>query len=321
MFEKVNTALENYFPFITPLFVLGGMTIFSFLHSYAFLVPWIFACITFSSSLGLKVKEIGHAIKNPLPIFICLMILQVIMPLIAFGVGHLFFADDIYIVTGLVLAFIIPTGIVSLMWVSIYKGSSSTTLTIILANTMLAPFLVPLSLQLLIGTEVSLPIWGVMKGLIWMVVIPSIIGLASTHFFTKSSGEIKKTLAPFAKAGLLLVIAINCSVAAPFLKDTNVSLLKLFVTLLLLTVVGYVLGFTAAKLFKWDHSIGISLTYSSGLRNNGVGSALAVTYFPPQVSIPIIVVILFQQVLAAAIGKIIVKSKDREEKLKKIAGL
>lgn len=319
MLEKINRMLEKRLPFITPICVLSGITFLSFLHSFAFLVPWIFACITFSSSLGLKIIDIGNTFKKPTPIFVCLLIIQGIMPLLAFGIGSFFFADNIYLITGLLLAFVIPTGIVSLMWVSIHKGNNAISLTIILVNTMLSPFLVPLTLKLFIGTEVSLNTFGLMAGLFWMIVIPSVMGIMFHHFKPKRSEVMKKTLAPFSKLGLLVVILINSSVISPYFTKIDMQFIKLIFVLVFLAIVGYGLGLLAANLFKWDREMAISLAYNSGLRNNGVGAALAITYFPPQVTLPIIVAILFQQILAASFGNFITKSMKNGVRLGKVS--
>lgn len=321
MIASSNALLEKYLPFLTPLCVLSGVLIFSFLHAYAFLVPWIFACITFSSSLGLNIRDMGKAYKNPMPIVVCLLIIQVVMPALAFGVGKLFFTEDIYIITGLLLAFIIPTGIVSLMWVSINKGNVAITLAIILVNTLLAPFVIPLTLKLLMGTDVSLDTVGLMSSLLWMIVIPSVIGILFNQFFPKGAVPLKVTLAPFAKLGLLVIILINSAVIAPFVTQIDIQLMKLMVTLILLALTGYWLGIIISRFFKWDNDVVISLAYTSGIRNNGVGAALAITFFPPQVALPIIVAILFQQVLAAVMGKYFKKATTKGAGLLKVSSL
>ncbi len=321
MIRQLNEILEKRIPYLTPLCVLGGITVLSFLEAYSFLVPWIFACITFSSSLGLKVKDLGNSLKNPFPILACLLILQVIMPLLAFGVGKLFFTDNVHMITGLVLAFIIPTGIVSLMWVSIHNGNTANTLAIILINTMLSPFLVPLSLKVLLGANVSLDTIGLMSGLFWMIVIPSLLAMIVSHYYQKQSQRMKTTLAPFSKMGLLIVIILNSSVIAPYFTSVNLQLLLLLVILVTLVITGYLIGILVARAFKWDHGIVVSLAYNSGIRNNGVGAALAITYFPPQVTLPIIVVILFQQILAASIGKFIKEPAEKQEGLLEASNL
>lgn len=319
MLAQLNRMLERRLPVIAPVCVLSGITFLSYLQAYAFLVPWIFACMTFASSLGLKVNDINRSLRNPLPIFVCLIILQVIMPMLAYGAGKLFFADNIDILTGIVLAFIIPTGVISLMWVSMQKGNTVITLTIILVNTLLSPFVVPFTLNLLLGAEVSLDTIGLMKGLFWMIVVPSVLAIIFSHFYKKPAGKMKATLSPFSKISLLVVIIINSSVVSPYFNQIDLQLIKLMIILVILAIVGYSLGTMFAKLFKWNNEIAVSLAYSCGLRNNGVGAALAITYFAPQVTLPIIVAILFQQLLAGIMSKFIKNEEPKQETVMKKA--
>ncbi len=59
-------------------------------------------------------------------------------------------------ITGLVLGMVIPTGVTSFIWVSIYKGNSALTLAIILIDSLLSPFIVPYSLSLFVGQKVEM---------------------------------------------------------------------------------------------------------------------------------------------------------------------
>jgi len=122
MLNKINLQLERKMPFITPFGVLVGLLLANVLHSWVFIVPWIFAFITLSSSIGIKLEKLKQAILHPGPIFLALGIIQIVMPCLAYVLGHLFFAGDPLTIVGLILAFVIPTGVISLMWVSIYKG-------------------------------------------------------------------------------------------------------------------------------------------------------------------------------------------------------
>lgn len=144
MLEKINHQLERFMPLITPVSVLLGMLLTHELKNFLFLVPWIFAFMTFSGSLGSNFTHLRNTLSRPVPIFIGLAILHVFMPLWAWAVGHIAFPTDPYTITGLVLAMVIPCGITSSMWVSIYKGNSTLALSIILIDTLLSPLVVPI---------------------------------------------------------------------------------------------------------------------------------------------------------------------------------
>ncbi len=299
--SKYNRILEKWMPLLTPTSVAAGVLLASWFDSWTFLVPWIFAVMTFSGSLGTNFHDLRKVLLHPLPLVICMLLLHVLMPLIAFGSSSFLFRGDALTITGFVLAFIIPTGIISLMWVTINKGNTALTLSIILIDTLLSPFIVPFGLKLFVGAEVQMDAFGMMRGLLWMVVIPSLIGMMLNQ---KTEGRIKERigqpLSLFTKFGLITVIMINSSVAAPYFKQWNAKLFAIAGTVLMLAALGYALGWLAARLLKWEREVIISMTLNGGMRNISAGAVLAIAYFPPAVSMPVITGMLFQQMLAAS---------------------
>lgn len=312
MLTKISRLIEQRIAIITPLCMVVGILGSSYIESLTVIIPWLFAFMTFTSSIGIQLKKVAKIIRSPLPIIVCLVILQVIIPAIAYVTGLLLFPNDPHTITGLVLAFSIPTAIASLIWVSFYEGNSSLTLTIVIINTLLSPLLLPLTLYLLFNTTVSIDVVSLMTGLLWMMFIPSLLGIAANHF---SGGAIKSRcsyLPPLSKIGLLIVITINGSVVAPYFKEDfsgNVVLITFVV--FGIASLAYIIAYFTAKLLRFDRDTVISLIFTSGMRNIGVGSALAIVYFTPAVALPVVVGTLFQQVLAAFIGRLLVhKQKE-----------
>ncbi|KYG27009.1 bile acid:sodium symporter family protein [Alkalihalobacillus trypoxylicola] len=305
MLVRLNKWLEKFLPIITPICVMIGVFLSERVEFLVFLVPYIFAVITLTSSLGIHPKELYHVFRHPLALFLSLFILQVCMPFLAFLVGTALFGEEMATVTGLVLAFAIPTGVISLMWVTIYGGNRSLSLAIILVNTLLSPIIVPLTLSIFIGFAVEMDTFGLIWGLLNMVVFPSLLGMMINYFRKGKVEPLVKPLAPFSKFGIMFVIIINSSVAAPYLKQFNLNLLLILLSVLSLALFAYVLGFFIGKITKIGEAETISIMYNSGMRNIGVGAALAVLYFPPQTTLPVIIGTLFQQIIAACCGKLI----------------
>ncbi|MCT8138463.1 bile acid:sodium symporter family protein [Anaerobacillus sp. CMMVII] len=318
MLFRFNRILEKLMPVITPTSVVLGVILTAFLARFTYLVPWIFAFMTFSGSLNSNFSDLKRAVFHPKRILICLAILHIIMPLIALGVGHLFFPGDNYTITGIVLAFVIPTGIMSLIWVSIYKGNIALTLSIILLNTMLSPLIITYSLKILVGSAVEIDQWGMMSGLFWMIVVPSLAGMILNQV---TKGSVKTTvspkLAPFTKIGLGVVVAINSAAVAPFLADVSWKLVGIIVTVFLLAFCGYVIGGLVAKyVFHWNYEDVVALTFNSGMRNISAGAVIAITFFAPPVAIPVISCMLIQQLLASFFGHMLHRFAPKETELK-----
>lgn len=312
MLNKINRKLDKLMPLITPSSIVLGILLADSLHSFSFLVPWIFAFMTFSGSLGSGFKEFVQVIRHPLPLVLVLLVLHIVMPLTAWISGDLIFHNDPFTITGMILAMSIPTGISSMIWVSIYKGHIPLTLSLILIDTFLSPFVVPYSLSLMVGSKVSMDVWGLMKGLLLMVVLPSLAGMLLNQF---SSGKVKKwgpILSPFSKIGVILVISINGAVVAPYVFTLNWKFVAIVGTMLIISSVGYLLGWLICYMMNWKRDIMFSVIFNAGMRNTVAGVALAVSFFPAPVSVPVITGTIFQQLLASLFGYLVNRSYPGE---------
>ncbi|ALC83395.1 MULTISPECIES: bile acid:sodium symporter family protein [Bacillus] len=307
MLQQLNRTLGKVMPVLTPLSVVTGVLLADNLSYLAFLVPWVFALMTFGGSLGSSFKSFQHAIVHPLPLIIVIAVLHIIAPLIAWSTGHLFFYGDSYTITGLILGMIIPTGITSVIWVSMYKGNLGLTLSIILIDTILSPFIVPFSLSLLVGEQVHMEVWGIMRGLFGMIVIPSLLGMGFNQYAPKITKRLSTLLAPVTKLGLIVVVSINSSVVAPYFQHIDYKFVLTALTVFILAFSGYLISWLLGRMLRNSREVIISLIYTGGMRNISVGAVLAVGFFPPPVAVPVITSMLFQQVLAGFYGFLIGK--------------
>lgn len=186
MLLTLNKQLEKIMPLITPASVVLGVLLSIYIKDFSYLIPWVFAFMTFAGSLNSNFKSLSDVVRHPLPILAAMMLLHILMPIWAWGVGHITFPDDIFTITGIVLGMAIPTGITSFVWVSIYKGNIPLTLSIILIDTILSPLIVPYCLSFLIGEKIEMDMVGIMKGLVGMIVLPSILGMLLNQFLKGS---------------------------------------------------------------------------------------------------------------------------------------
>jgi bile acid:Na+ symporter, BASS family len=306
MLQKLNRQLEKYMALVTPTGVVLGVLLSGWLIDFTFLIPWIFAFITFAGSLSSNFTALKRAILNPFPIFLALVLLHVLMPIWAWAVGHITFNGDVFTITGLILALVIPTGITSVLWVSICKGNIALTLSIILIDTLLSPFIVPYTLSVFVGETVEMDVVGMMTGLFLMVVLPSIVGMLLNHV---TKGRVKKSwvpnLAPFSKISLGLVVMLNGAIVAPYLRNIDSKLIGVSITVFFIAFTGYLFAFSLGKLFKRDMETVVALTFTGGMRNISAGAVIATSFFPAQVAVPVVVGMLFQQLLASIFGSIL----------------
>lgn len=317
--SRFNVFIEKWMPLVTPSCLFIGVIFAAWLGRFAPLVPWLFAFMTFAGSLSSGFRDMKKIAMHPISLIVVLLILHIVVPVTAFLVGSLIF-DDPLLVTGIVLEFIVPTGIVSLVWVNIYHGNSALTLSIILIDTLVAPFLVPFSLHVLMGSAVEISVAGMMKDLVLMIAVPALLAMALNH---ATRGRVKHTLspklAPFSKIGLILVVIINSTKVAPFFSQMTPALLLVTLVIFLLAVSGFFWGFLASKIFKEDNDGRVSMIFNSGMRNISAGAVIAGQYFPPEVMFPVMIGTLFQQILAAMAGFCLDRLASRERVVDKVS--
>jgi predicted Na+-dependent transporter len=322
MLLKLNKQLEKIMPLITPTSVVLGVLLSVYIKDFTYLIPWIFAFMTFAGSLNSNFKSLSDVVRHPLPIFAAMVLLHILMPIWAWGVGHITFQGDIFTITGIVLGMAIPTGVTSFIWVSIYKGNIPLTLSIILIDTLLSPLIVPYCLSLLIGERIEMDVLGIMQGLVGMIVVPSILGMLLNQFLKGDvTKKLSSTLAPFSKISLGIVVMLNGAVIAPYLKEINLKLISITLVVFFIAVTGYVFSFLIGKLIRSDRDTVVSLTFSGGMRNISAGAVIAVTYFPPAVAVPVVVGMLFQQILASFTGYFMGRYFNKKRIYLKIEGI
>jgi len=309
--ESVNAAMQKYFaPIIVACFAAGGMFPET-LGSFKPIVPWLFGAMTLSGALRISLKEIKRALLSPFQIVTALGVLHVLFPVIIFLIGRVGLVRDPYLYAGLVLLSAVPTGVSTIMWVILMNGNVALGLTLVTLDSILSPLIVPLTVMILAGKTVSFDASSLMISLLWMVVVPTIIGIA-LHELTQ--GRIASSVAPygavFSKLALCGVIAINVGASWERVASYTGNYVLLFGLLLGMTLLGFVVARIVAKMLIRNRADAVTVTFVAGMRNISAGVVLAMSGFDPLVSIPVTGAILFQQPTAALVARFIQRKES-----------
>ena len=316
--KRANAWIEKWIAFVTPTCLVLGVLFPEIAVRGAAYVPVVFAFMTFTGALKSSFQDIGAVLRKPLPLLLILSVLHVVMPCAAWSIGEMFFAGNRDLITGMVLEFSVPAAVVGMMWVSIYKGDSSITLSLLVIDTVLAPFIIPLTLKILVGARVKMNPAEMMKDLVFMIALPALLAMCLNRF---SSGKVKEKwpgkLAFWSKLCLIYCVICNSSKVAPYVRYMNLQRVFVAVCIMILAAAGYAIGWGLSVLLKQDEKTRISMIYGSGMRNISAGAVIAAAYFPGEVMFPVMIGTLFQQVLAACYGSLIKRLRNREKGCKK----
>lgn len=293
-------------PILTPLSLILGVLFQEVGGQLLFLVPWLFAFMTFSSSLSMNYIDFKTFSKFPTVILFSIAFLHILMPIWAYFLSTVIFID--YLLTiGFVISVAIPTGVTSVIWVNMCRGNLPLCVSIILIDTLMSPLIMPTLLKVIVGETIAIDVASLIIDLIWMIVLPSILGILLNEL-TKGYGQaFSQKLSPFSKISLFCVVLINSSAVAPYLKDITWELFFVILVVFLLAGSGYAIALALGHLLWKDIGIVTTLVFIVGMRNIPIGIIIATTYFPAKVAMPVVLCMLFQQILASLFSKVVEK--------------
>ncbi|GHU84126.1 hypothetical protein FACS189473_0520 [Spirochaetia bacterium] len=297
-------------PLMTPGGVALGLLLPAVFITLRPLIPWLFGVMTLSGALKLRFRDLGVAVSNPAPVLIFFIFAHVVMPMGVFFAGRLFFSAEPDIIAGYVLLFSAPTAVSGFIWIAMHGGDTALSLALILIDTLLAPLVVPATVFLLLGTEVALDMSGMAVSLILMVVVPTILGVTLNE---TSRGGIPRIISPWlgpvSKICLTLVVAANAAAAAGQIHLDDPTVWLITALCIAFSLIGFSGSRLAGKIAGLRPETGITLFFAGGLRNISAAATLAIEFFPEKAALPAILGILFQQTLAAGMGKVGLRNK------------
>ena len=308
---SINQWLEKRMPLLTPLGVILG-----FLFPFLFLplrpaIPLLFGFITLSGAMDLQSRELISVFARPKVFILFFIVSHLFMPVIGYVFSTICNPDNPVYTAGFVLLFSIPTAVSGFIWNTIFKGDGALSLSLIFLDTICSPFVVPLTVFILIGQGISLSFTDLSTSLFLMVVFPTILGVflneSSKGSIPAQMGPISK---PVAKLFLILVVAANSSALAPQIDWRNGSVYWIAFQAIILGMAGFLLGHLLGKAGGFSPPQSRTLVFSVGLRNISAAATIAIAYFPAQAALPAILGMIFQQSLAAFAGKIFIGKPD-----------
>ena len=270
--------------------------------------------VTFANSLGGGFKDLQETIRRPIPILTAFVMMHLIMPAIVLGIGRVVFPGNPDFVNGLVLQFTLPVGVATLMWIGMSGGNMGLCLSMVLIDTLLAPFSIPLTLKLLLGTTVEMDFLSMMKDLLIMVGIPALLAML---LYQKDHGclarELKPKLSLPGKVMMLMMVVATGSKCSDFFRNISGWILVVTVTILVLTIGSYTLGYWTAKGLRLEFPTAFTLAVLIGFRNISAGIVMAQEYFSVDALLPVSIMPLFQQLLLSVVIKVMWRTKGGRE--------
>jgi BASS family bile acid:Na+ symporter len=288
--KKVCALIGKYFGLLAVLFLILGMT---FPDSFKWvlgkaggvsILSFLLGVIMFGMGTTLTTDDFILVFKRPTDVIIGAVAQYFIMPFLAFVLCKAFsLSPDL--TAGVVLVGTCPGGTASNVITFMSKGDLPLSVTMTSVSTLLSPILTPLLTYLIIGTKIDFSPVAMFWSIIEIVIIPICLGLAVKRMFPKFAAQAIDYLPAVSAIAISLIIAgvIGASRNA-ILKSSAIILL----VVILHNVLGYALGFLAAKITGMSWKKAVALSIEVGMQNSGLATGLAKAHFAamPMATVP-----------------------------------
>ena len=240
--------------------------------------------IMFGMGMSLRLEDFKIVFSRPKDVIIGCLAQFTIMPLLAWGLSQAFQLDEA-LALGVVLVGCCPGGTASNVITYLAKGDLALSVGLTGVSTLLAPFLTPLLTWILAGKSVDVDILSMFLSILWVVILPIVVGLFVKWLWPKFTEKATDYLPAFSSIAIALIVAIVISANAEKLLAGG---LLIVIVVVLHNVCGLGLGYLIGRMLRLSEPKMRAISIEVGMQNSGLASSLATIHFAayPLATIP-----------------------------------
>lgn len=211
----------------------------------------------------------------------------VVMPIIGWGAGLVFFPEQPMARLALLLTALLPTSGMTISWTGFAKGNVPAAIRMTVIGLVAGSLLAPIYLKWLLGAVVEIPLLQVFAQIALIVFLPLVLGqvtqrvLIARHGQAHFAQQIKPRFPPFSTLGVLGIVFVSMALKAPDIAAAPMLLPALLGPLFVVYLLNFVLATMVGKTF-FVRGDAIALVYGTVMRNLSIALAIAMGVFGPQ---------------------------------------
>ncbi len=309
---KILLYLQKNLVYVLPFVIIIGIYVgkdmdVSFLKTM--ILPFTFLMI-YPQMVNLNVKKIFEKPNNKLKLASVLLNF-ILIPLIAYIIGKIFFSNSHLDAVGLFLIALLPTGSMTLAFTGMVNGNLPASIRISIFSLLTASFLAPLYLYQFMGEVIEINFLLITKKILLVIIIPLILGIITRFFIVMKVGEerykkeISKKIGTFSVVGVIGMVFSVMAMKAGFIVDDPMKILLYVIPLLLFYGFNYSISTVIGKIF-FNREDALALVFSTSLRHLAISLAVAITSFG-EVGFQMAIIISIALVFQIKLGSIYVK--------------
>ena len=247
-------------------------------------INYLLGVVMFGMGLTLNLNDFKIVFSRPKDVIIGCLAQFTIMPLLAWGLTTVFQLDEA-LALGVVLVGCCPGGTASNVITYLAKGDLALSVGMTGVSTLLAPLLTPLLTWALAGKTVDVDVAGMLLSILWVVILPIVVGLIVKWLWPKFTEKATDYLPAISTIAIALIVAIVIAANANKLMAGG---LIIVVVVMLHNLCGLSLGYLIGRMLGLSEPKKRAISIEVGMQNSGLASSLATIHFAayPLATIP-----------------------------------
>ena len=253
-------------------------------HVRPTVINYLLGVVMFGMGLTLNLQDFRVVFSRPKDVTMGCLAQFTVMPLLAWGLARAFRLDEA-LALGVVLVGCCPGGTASNVITYLAKGDLALSVGMTGVSTLLAPLLTPLLTWALAGKSVNVDVGGMLLSILWVVILPIVVGLTVKWLWPKFTEWATDYLPAFSSVAIAMIVAIIIAANAGKLMAGGLTIV---VVVVLHNVCGLSLGYLAGRLLRLSEPKKRAISIEVGMQNSGLASSLATIHFAayPMATIP-----------------------------------
>ncbi len=252
------------------------------------ILPLSLTFIMFSLGLGLSIKDFKNVTKQPKAFTVGIINQMVLLPLVTFGLIHLFrFSNEMAV--GLMILSCCPGGVTSSIITKIAKGdtalSISYTAVVSIVSVITLPLITGFSVYFFMKADApSINVLSLGLTMFLLTTIPVILGLIIHHKAAKFTASFEPIASKISSIlFVLIVIGALASEWRAFVENVTV----LGPGIIALIIVMLLLGYGSARLFRMGEAQAVSVAIATGIQNATMGITVGNLILPAETGLSV----------------------------------
>lgn len=263
--------------------------------------------IMFGMGLTLSLEDFRIVFSRPRDVIIGCLAQFSVMPLIAWILAQSFSLDEALTV-GVILVGCCPGGTASNVITYLAKGDLALSVGMTGVSTLLAPVLTPLLVWLLAGKTVDVDVVAMFLSILWVVIMPIIIGLIVKYFWPLLTD---RAIVYLPALSSLVIAAIVMIVIAANAHKLLTGGLIIVLVVMLHNIFGLSIGYLIGRALHLPSDKRKAISVEVGMQNSGLASSLATLHFAvyPMATIPGAIFSVWHNISGAIIARFYARTK------------